>query len=201
MAKENLPRLTEAKVRTLASAQSFERGQSYYGHEAILAPVRQGMTLRAQCEGSEYEPYDVSATLNQHGVATMACTCPYDWGGACKHIVALLLTYIHDPQAFRVMPPLETLLATSSRETLIAMIDEMVQREPGLMSVVELAAATPASQQESRKSDQPIDVSVHRHQARRAMQSENPHRIESELRGLCRAAARLAESARTRRGT
>jgi uncharacterized Zn finger protein len=152
------------------------------------------MTLRARCEGSEYEPYDVSATLHPHGIAKVACTCPYDWGGACKHIVALLLTYIHDPQAFRVIPPLETLLATSSRETLIAMIEEMVQREPGFMSVVELAAATPASQQEPGRSDQPIDVSVHRHQARRAMQSENPHRIESELQGLCRAAARLAES-------
>jgi uncharacterized Zn finger protein len=194
MAKETLPRLTEAKVRQLASAQSFDRGQSYYSHESILEPVRQGMTLRAQCEGSAYEPYDVSATLNRQGVATMACTCPYDWGGACKHIVALLLAYIHDPQAFRVIPPLETLLATCGRETLIAMIDEMVQREPGLMSVVELAAATPASPPEPDKSDQPIDVSAHRHQARRAMQSANPHRIESELQGLCRAAARLAES-------
>lgn len=67
-------------MRKLASAQSFERGQSYYSNEAILEPVRQGMTLRAQCEGSAYEPYDVSATLDQHGVATMACTCPYDWG-------------------------------------------------------------------------------------------------------------------------
>ena len=76
MAKETLPRLTEAKVRQLASAQSFERGQSYYSHESILEPVRQGMTLRAQCEGSAYEPYDVSATLNRQGVATMACTCP-----------------------------------------------------------------------------------------------------------------------------
>lgn len=194
MAKENMPRLSEAKVRQLASAQSFERGQNYYSNEAILEPVRQGMTLRAQCEGSEDESYDVSATLNQHGVATVSCTCSYDWGGACKHIVALLLTYIHDPQAFRVVPPLETLLATCSRETLMAMIDEMVQREPGFMSVVELAAATPASQQASGKSDKPIDVSMHRQQARRAMQSENPHRIESDLRGLCKAAARLAES-------
>jgi uncharacterized Zn finger protein len=129
MAKENLPRLTEAQVRKLASTQSFERGHSYYRSGAILEPVRQGMTLRAQCEGSEDEPYEVSVTLEQHGIADVSCTCPYDWGGACKHLIALLLTYVHEPQAFRVIPPLQTLLAGSSRETLIALIGEMVQRE------------------------------------------------------------------------
>jgi uncharacterized Zn finger protein len=192
MAKENLPRLTEARVRKLASAQSFERAKSYYRNEAILEPVRQGMDLRARCEGSAYEPYKVSATLDQHGVENVSCTCPYDWGGACKHSVALLLTYIHEPQAFRVILPLETLLAKSSRETLIALIGEMVQREPGLMSTVELAAATQPSQQ--GKSGKPIDASAYRRQARRAMQSESPHRIESELQALCNAAARLAKS-------
>jgi uncharacterized Zn finger protein len=141
------------------------------------------MDLRARCEGSAYEPYEVSATLDQHGVENVSCTCPYDWGGACKHSVALLLTYIHEPQAFRVIPPLETLLAKSSRETLIALIGEMVQREPGLMSAVELAAATQPSQQV--KPGKLIDASACRRQAHRAMQSESPHRIESELQALC----------------
>jgi hypothetical protein len=192
MAKENVPRLTEAQVRKLSSAQSFERGNSYYRSEAILEPIRQGMTLRAQCEGSEDEPYEVSATLEQHGVADMSCTCPYDWGGACKHLVALLLTYAHEPQAFRVIPPLEELLAKSNRETLIALIGEMLQREPGLLSVVELVVATPQSQ--GGKSGTPIDASAYRRQARRAMQSENPHRIERELQALRQTAARLAQS-------
>jgi uncharacterized Zn finger protein len=192
MVKDNLPRLTEAQVRKLASTQSFERGNSYYRSGAILEPVRQGMTLRAQCEGSEDEPYEVSATLAQHGIADVSCTCPYDWGGACKHLIAVLLTYVHEPQAFRVIPPLETLLAGSSRETLIALIGEMVQREPELMSVVELAMATPQSQHS--KSGTPIDAHVYRRQARRAMQSENPERIERELRTLRQAAVRLAQS-------
>ena len=135
MTRENVPRLTEAQVRKLGSPQSFERGKSYYRGGAILEPVRQGLELRAQCEGSEDEPYEVSATLEHHGIAEVSCTCPYDWGGACKHVVALLLTYVHEPQAFRVIPPLETLLAKSSREQLIALIGEMAKREPGLLSV------------------------------------------------------------------
>jgi uncharacterized Zn finger protein len=192
MAKESLPRLTEAQVRKLGSAQSFERGKSYYRNGAILEPVRQGMELRAQCEGSEDEPYAVSVTLDQHGVTEVSCTCAYDWGGACKHLIALLLAYVHEPQAFRVIPPLETLLAESSKETLIALIGDMVKREPGLLSVVELAVATPQSTQGT--SGKPIDASAYRRQARRAMRSENPHRIEGELRVLQKAAVRLAQS-------
>jgi uncharacterized Zn finger protein len=114
MTQKNVPRLTEAQVRKLGSPQSFERGKNYYRDGAILEPVRQGLELRAQCAGSEYAPYEVSATLAQHGIAAVACTCPYDHGGACKHIVALLLTYVHEPQTFHVIPPLETLLAGRS---------------------------------------------------------------------------------------
>lgn len=193
MARENLPRLTEAQVRQLGSQQSFERGKSYYREGAIVEPVRQGLELRAQCEGSEDEPYTVSATLNPQGIAETACTCPYDWGGACKHIVALLLTYVHEAQAFRVIPPLETLLARSSREQLMALIAEMVKRQPDLLSVVELAVAAtqPGDQGQAGK---PRDVSVYRRQARRAMQSDSPHRLESELRALCAAAARVAQA-------
>src|SRR5262245_3380971 len=171
MIQERLPRLTEAQVCQLANPQSFERGKSYYRDGAIVEPIRQGWALRAQCEGSEDEPYAVSATLEQQGIAATSCTCPYDWGGACKHIVALLLTYVHERHAFRVIPPLETLLADSSREQLTALIGEMVQRELELLSVVELAVTTQPSRQ--GPVGQRLDPSAYRRQARRAMQSEN----------------------------
>jgi uncharacterized Zn finger protein len=137
MAEERLPRLTEAHVRQLASEKSFERGQKYYRGGAVLEPVRQVLELRAQCQGSDYEPYQVSATLAADGIAETSCTCPYDYGGICKHVVALLLTYAHEPQAFPPIPPLATLLAGRSREELIALIGEMVKREPELLSLVE----------------------------------------------------------------
>jgi hypothetical protein len=43
VAKASLPRLTEAQVRKLASAQSFERGVDYYYGSAIFDTVREGM--------------------------------------------------------------------------------------------------------------------------------------------------------------
>jgi uncharacterized Zn finger protein len=189
MAEEKLPHLTEADVRGLASEKSFERGETYYRDRAILEPVRQARELRAQCEGSDYEPYQVSATLTKSGIAETSCTCPYDYGGICKHTVALLLTYVHEPQAFRSIPPLATLLAGRNREELVALIGEMVKREPELLSLVELSVET---KQAARGS--PPDVSVYRRQTRRALRHESEHAVEKELRALRELAARSAKS-------
>lgn len=189
MADKKLPRLTEAYIRNLASESSFERGQNYYHDGAILEPVRQEMELRARCEGSDYEPYQVSARLTKGGIAETSCTCPYDYGGICKHIVALLLTYVHEPQAFRFIPPLTALLDGRSQEELIALIGEMIRREPELLSLVELSVAT-----EQVRQGKPLDVTAYRRQVRRALQHERPHVVEKELRSLRELAARLAKA-------
>ena len=187
MAAEKLPRLSEAHIRELASEPSFERGETYYRDGAILEPVRQAMELRAQCEGSDYEPYQVGATLDEGGIAETSCTCPYDYGGICKHVVALLLTYVHQPQAFRSIPPLAKLLAGRSQEELTALIGEMIKREPELLSLVELSVAT-----EQARQGRPMNVTAFRHQVRRALRHERQHTVEKDLRALRDAAARLA---------
>lgn len=189
MAEEKLPRLTEAHVRGLASEKSFERGEDYYHDGAVLEPVRQERELRAQCEGSDYEPYQVSATFTKDGIAETSCTCPYDYGGVCKHIVALLLAYVHEPQSFRSIPPLSALLAGHSREELIALIGEMIKREPKLLSLVELSVET-----EQTARGNPPDVSVYRRQTGRALRHESEHVVEKELRALGEPADRSAKA-------
>jgi uncharacterized Zn finger protein len=189
MDKEKLPHLTEAHIHKLASGPSFERGETYYHDGAIIDPVRQARDLRAQCEGSDYEPYQVSATLTKGGIGETSCTCPYDYGGICKHIVALLLTYVHEPQSFRSIPPLATLLAGRSQEELIALIGEMIKNEPELLSLVELSVAT-----EQATQGKPLDVAAYRRQTRRALRYENEHVVEKELRALRELAARSAKA-------
>jgi uncharacterized Zn finger protein len=186
MADEKLPRLTESHIRNLASESSFERGTNYYRDRAVLEPIRQEMELRALCEGSDYEPYQVSVKLAKSGIAETSCTCPYDYGGICKHIVALLLAYVHEPQSFRSIPPLTALLAGLSQEELIALIGEMIKREPELLSLVELSIAT-----EQARQGKPLDVAAYRRQVRRALQHESPHMVEKELRSLRELAASL----------
>ncbi|MDQ3258132.1 MAG: SWIM zinc finger family protein, partial [Acidobacteriota bacterium] len=187
MPKEKLPKLTEAQIRALASAKSFERGQSYYQDGALVEPLRQGLELRAECAGSEYEPYQISVTLNAKGIAETSCTCPYDWGGICKHIVALLLAYVHNPQAIRIIEPLDQMLAGKSKADLIAIIQDLLRHQPNLISVVELT-----TQAQELKPGQPMNVSSYRTQARRALQHESSRSVERELKTLGETAARLA---------
>lgn len=66
--KDSLPRLTEEDVRRMTDGRSFARGEDYYESGAIIEPVRQGMEWRAECQGSQYEPYQVSVTLNEAGL-------------------------------------------------------------------------------------------------------------------------------------
>jgi uncharacterized Zn finger protein len=161
---ERLSPITEADVRRLASEQSFNRGASYYRSGTIFEPVRQGNELRAYCHGSSYEPYRVSATLGPQGVATTHCTCPYDWGGICKHMVALLLTWVHEPEAFQAVAPLEEALAGRSKEELIALIQEMLKREPDLVRLLELPVRP------DRQA--PLDLDVFRRQINYALRRE-----------------------------
>ncbi len=186
MADEMLPRLTEAHISNLANASSLERGENYYRDGAVFRAVRQGMELRALCEGSDYEPYQVSATLTESGIAETSCTCPYDYGGICKHIVALLLTYIKDPQSFRSIPPLTEFLAERSREELITLIGEMIKREPELLLLVELSVAA-----EQARRGETLDVEAYRRQARNTLRRGSPRAVEKELRSLLDLAARL----------
>ncbi len=39
--------------------------------------------------------YDVKIVMDGNSIASTSCTCPYDWGGICKHRVATLL-YLRD---------------------------------------------------------------------------------------------------------
>ena len=184
MSQENLTRLSEAQVRELATAQSFNRGEDYYNDGAIENPTRQGLRLSANCYGSQI--YRVSATLDQDGVEDCHCSCPYDWGGICKHLVALLLTYIREPQTFHVIPSIEEMLANHTREDLIDLIGRLTRRYPDLLSLVELSA--------SRTSNQPIDLSVYRRQAQRALSREDSEEIVQDLQVLNETASQFLES-------
>jgi len=133
-----LPKITTSDVRQLASAQSFERGEGYYASGAVLEPQQQGNTLTARVRGSEYEPYRVTITLGPGGISHARCNCPYDWGGICKHIVATLLTWVQEPERFRILAPVDDVLAERSKEDLVALIKEMIARQPDLARLLDL---------------------------------------------------------------
>ena len=135
--------------------------------------MRQGLRLWADCYGSQ--TYQVSATLNREGIAECYCSCPYDWGGICKHEVALLLTFIHQQEAFQVIPPLPEMLAAQSRANLIDLIERMIQRYPDILSLVQLSAA------EAETGSQPLNLSLYQRQAQRAFNQDECEEIARDL--------------------
>ena len=98
-ASSNQPQITEQLIRRFASGESFQRGREYFRSGAVTSLTRRGERLLAEVEGSSYEPYRVDVAFDAGGIASAQCTCPYDWGGACKHIVATLLAYVNQRSA------------------------------------------------------------------------------------------------------
>jgi uncharacterized Zn finger protein len=132
-----LPDLTEAIIRQHTIPESYQRGRDYYQQGAVLAVVRRGQQLEAEVEGSQYEPYQVQITLDAAGVVEATCSCPYDWGGWCKHIVATLLFCIREAEEIEERPAIETLLAGLDREQLQALVLHLAEQQPDLADVIE----------------------------------------------------------------
>jgi uncharacterized Zn finger protein len=182
---QHQPQITEGKIRELATEKSFDRGQQYYRNGAITNPTRQDNRIWADCYGSEL--YQTSATLTASDVGDLHCSCPYDWGGACKHEVALLLTYAHQPEAFHVIPPLRELLANHSRDDLLTLIDRVLQQQPDLLTSLEIAAEVSAPQSAGK----PIDTSAYRRQIQRALRGDEMRTIAKALEPALKMAEQL----------
>lgn len=72
------------------------------------------------------------AELDGGGVRTAFCNCNHNLRGHCKHIIALLLTFVHKPERFAVRQEPEELMAGFDRIQLIQII-AAVMRENHVM--------------------------------------------------------------------
>ncbi len=133
-----LPLITQDQILERCTEQSFDRGLAYYNDGMIGNPVLQGYTLSANCQGTEDIPYAVSVELMPTGIATTHCSCPYDWDGDCKHIVALLLTYRHDPDLICSVDALLAELEAKPKSNLLHVISELLKRAPELAPIAQI---------------------------------------------------------------
>ncbi|MGH9834015.1 MAG: SWIM zinc finger family protein [Blastocatellia bacterium] len=136
-------KLTDAIIRAGASDKSFARGQELYRNGAISDTAIQGNVLTGHCEGMQAPFYKVRAEPDAGGVRAASCNCDYDFGGYCKHIVALLLTFAHGPEQFVVREDVAKRLAELDREQLLALLTELLDEVPDLSDWLE--AAIPAT--------------------------------------------------------
>ena len=137
------PHLTRHQIRSRCTEQSFERGLEYFHAGAIGNPVLQDWRLSATCQGSYPRPYRTAVELMPTGIVSTRCSCPYDADGDCKHIVALLLTYIEAPETIRHIGDLLATLALKPKSSLLQIISELLKRDPQLAPIVQAYADVP----------------------------------------------------------
>ncbi len=131
------PTYTEADLRATVGPDIFARGRDYYESGMVEELMLRGDTLYAAVAGSDDEPYQVAVRFVDHQISDAQCTCPYDWGGWCKHIVAALLAARKEPDAIEQRAPLSELLAPLNREQLLALVVELATQQPVWLATVE----------------------------------------------------------------
>ena len=129
--------LTEGLIRQHTARGSFRRGQEYYRAGAVRSLVRRGGAIEAEVDGSKPWPYHVRISFDARGVTSAACTCLYDWGGWCKHVVAVLLTFLHEPSAIEERESLETRLACLTAEQLREVLLRIAGSDSSLADALE----------------------------------------------------------------
>src|SRR5262245_51288919 len=132
-----IPGLSEATIRSHTAPDSFSRGQSYFESGAVADLALRGNTLQGQVEGSQYTPYRINITFDQGGVTSARCTCPYDHGGWCKHIVAVLLTCLYEGEDIETRPALAELLADLDRAQLQALLVGLAEHNHEIADTIE----------------------------------------------------------------
>lgn len=130
-------KITQKQIQSRASSQSFSRGKALYSEGAISKAIRRGDEIEARCSGSYSEPYRVWAKLGDSVIISTGCNCEYDWGGDCKHIIALLLTYMNEPDQFEERPTRQVALMSRDKEDLVDIILLMLTRYPDLQNIVD----------------------------------------------------------------
>ena len=104
--------------------------------------LRRGNVIQGGVKGSEFSPYYIHLHAGADVIAGATCTCPYDWGGWCKHIVAVLLKCIHEPEKIEERPPLEDLLAGLDRVQLQTLLLKLAERDLFSVDLIEKELST-----------------------------------------------------------
>ena len=194
-----LPQITLDQIQERCTEQSFTRGVDYFYADAISNPVFHDYTLSATCEGTDIDPYHVTVELMPTGIDAAHCSCLYDWGGDCKHIVALLLTCFHNPETILSLEPLLATLASEPSSRLVHIISELLKHAPELAPIVQEHSNSPTTPLSSETLSL---VAVYREDIDRLFRHEFPeqhqfHHVLVQLEGLKRHAQRLARLGET----
>lgn len=90
-----LETLTQTDLNQVINTKSLKRSRGYLTN--VRQPQRFGNSLAARVGKSRL--YNIEIEVDEQGIHAH-CSCPYSWGGYCKHIGAVLLKWIQSPDTF-----------------------------------------------------------------------------------------------------
>ncbi|GGN85019.1 hypothetical protein GCM10011579_075600 [Streptomyces albiflavescens] len=139
--------LTEANLKVLAGARSFERGLGYL--DAVSGVEVGDRWVTATVLGTDR--YEAELTLEGPRGLTGVCDCPYGLeGNFCKHLVALGLTVLAQRESLPRQrsvartraQDLDEWLSALSKDELLALVREQIGEDRQLRRRLELRAAS-----------------------------------------------------------
>ncbi len=115
----------------------FKRGQKYYENgnvgESTVTQLKGKTEVAAQVEG-RYSDYQVHVEIDSRECITADCECPayYEYDGACKHAVALMLKYYYEIQPSHKEAIHYTKEEEKYSKSLLAYYEDQIMREQEL---------------------------------------------------------------------
>lgn len=117
------PLLSHESIQNYVGLASFQRGEKYVRNQAVVQGKCKNHLVTAFCQGHEFDPYRVEAIFDSEGLVSSYCSCPVGAGGKCKHVAALLLTWVENPESFINWDELKEKLAHYDSIALVELID------------------------------------------------------------------------------
>jgi len=123
-------KITQDMIKDSFSERTFYRGLDYYENGYVIEPVIIDNSLYARVIGSMETPYEVKTFIDNHEIVTR-CTCPV--GHKCKHAVALLLNWVHEPSSFTDSNKFITSLNSMSKHEIINIVKQIINHNPAIV--------------------------------------------------------------------
>ncbi|MES0488914.1 MAG: SWIM zinc finger family protein [Leptospirales bacterium] len=191
--------LSENYIRGWCGDKSYSRGKTYFRNNAIYDCSIIKNRIEAKCEGSYEDSYELWIEMNETGIAVSKCSCPVGYDGDCKHIAALLLSWLNESQDFGSQLNLASDLQSKSKEELIDFIQRMANDSESTKELVKAFTGVVDIQaikkqinrafntygkrwvSEREVSDNIINVMLTLHQVMKSKDYENTFKIASYL--------------------
>ncbi|MGQ4913111.1 MAG: SWIM zinc finger family protein [Candidatus Asgardarchaeia archaeon] len=122
----------EDDVRKVFGFRTYEKGRKYFEEGLVFNGIVFENKLIANVQGTMPRPYKVIVSLQTP--FNNRCSCPL--GGDCKHVVATLLSWIHNPDLFLDGNLILEKLDTLSDKDLRDIFRQLIKKKPSILKTL-----------------------------------------------------------------